>query len=104
MGQNIVKVWAFVLNARNIEEVTTRFLEPAAKAGCAFATYGDEGKVKFVWRMCAQSLERGDGHGTSLVDDGKPMGSIEYTSLKIKWKGKHNFLFTSKRKCIRDDT
>ena len=52
----------------------SNFIQPAVTAGPDLGTLGKKGAVRWLWRLCRQSLERGDQNGASRVDDGKPIG------------------------------
>ena len=72
-------------------------VKPAIAAGCKLSTIGEKANLKWLWQLCRKSLEKGDMKGTSLVDDGKPIGSEQYKSLTHLWMLRHAFIFTSYR-------
>ena len=78
-------------------DLDEELIKPAVAAGCDLKTIGKKGALKWLWKLCRKALEKGDMKGTTLVDDGKPLGPEQYKSLKDLWFSRHHFFFTSFR-------
>ena len=72
-------------------------IAPAKAAGCTLKTIGEKAAIKWLWTLCRRAIAKGEMMGTTLVDDGKPIATGEYKSLKTLWHDRHHFHFTSHR-------
>jgi hypothetical protein len=93
-GYNTVELLAVV--ATEEKDVNTNLIEMAKGEGVRFATHGERACVKWLWKLCREAVERGSGV-TASVDDGKPLASGQYQTMKTAWFNRHTFHFTTYR-------
>ena len=93
-GFTTVELYALISPSEALLEDT--LIKPAQSGAVVFANGGEKSKAKWLWKVCRQAMERGDGV-TQCVDDSKPIGAIQYQTIKKAWKSRHHFDWTSFR-------
>jgi len=97
LGNGLVDINMFGLAASTEAEVETKITQVFAKHNKTEVGMGEKSKYKLLWKLCRDAMTRGDHAGSHAIDDGKAMSQPEATTLKMKWKKEHGFIFTAAR-------
>ena len=95
-NQDVVSVETFVGLACTEDLVASKIIAVAEADAVPFPNQGSRGKVVTLWRAARQAVDRGE-QISSVSDDGKPIPTPSYTSLKTAWKDRHHFQFSAYR-------
>ena len=97
LANGLVDINMFGLAASTEAEVESKITQVFAKHNKADVGMGEKSKYKLLWKLCRDAMTRGDLAGSHAIDDGKAMSQPEATTLKMKWKKEHGFIFTAAR-------
>jgi hypothetical protein len=93
----LLDIAMFGLAAATEADVETKIIAKFVEHNRADVSIGEKSKYKLLWRYCREAMTRGDHAGSHAIDDNKPMSQPEATTLKMKWKDKHGFVFSAGR-------
>ena len=96
VAEDILDIETFVGLAASESMVVTQITVVAETAIGKFPTQGARGKIVTLWRAARAAVDRGE-QMTAMVEDGKPIPTSHYASLKQSWKQRHNFVLTAYR-------